>query len=534
MAAGTGPRPGAGGGAPLDPTSGPPVSPSWSQREQLTSYQFQRRRLVRSLVVADPETTVRPDKRLVISALVGALIGVLVLAVMAVIGILNPGNSTAWKDGGSVIVEKETGTRYILNGDGVLQPALNFTSAVLAVGGSDKVVTVSRGSLDGVPRGGQFGIPGAPDALPTDDDLIAGPWTACSQATQTGADARPVVSVDLGTTPAGEPLDPGRGIFVSTAVGGEQILLVDGRRHAVGSPEVIAALGWPNTSPLPVSDAWVDTVPAGGDLTFFSVPGEGEPGPEIAGQPTRLGEVFELSGPADTERFWVVTRAGLADVPPVGALLLMAGPDSPSDSATPITARDVAAAPRDEWPGPGAELPKGIPQPEPVPGDPAVAVCVTSPEPGDGSDDAPTMQIRFVDDPMNDGGPGVRTSPTAQEVAGADLVRVQPGTGALVSPFGDRGTGAAFLVTDQGLRYPLASVDTIPALGFGDKVRPSRIPPAMLALLPMGPTLDPGLVLDAPGPGGLVPPEREPAPGDDSGTTEARADGHFRPGAGGQ
>ncbi|MEY2849985.1 MAG: secretion system protein eccB1, partial [Actinomycetota bacterium] len=97
-----------------------PISPTWAQRDQLTSFQFQHRRLVRSLVVADPETTERPDRRLVISAIVGGVIGVLALAVMAVIGILSPGNSTRWKSGDSVIVEKETGTRYVLDDEGVL------------------------------------------------------------------------------------------------------------------------------------------------------------------------------------------------------------------------------------------------------------------------------------------------------------------------------------------------------------------------------------------------------------------------------
>ncbi|MGL5851555.1 MAG: type VII secretion protein EccB, partial [Phycicoccus sp.] len=50
----------------------------------------------------------------------------------------------------------------------------------------------------------------------------------------------------------------------------------------------------------------------------------------------------------------------------------------------------------------------------------------------------------------------------------------------------------------QGVKYPLASADTVPALGFGDGVEATGIPAAMLALLPTGPTLDPEFVADAP------------------------------------
>ncbi|MGL5911264.1 MAG: type VII secretion protein EccB, partial [Phycicoccus sp.] len=281
-----------------------PASPRWSQREQLTSHQFQRRRLVRSLVVSDPESVERPDKRLVVSLVVGAVVGALALAVMAVIGIIRPGNSQSWKSGDAVILEKETGTRYVLSEDGVLRPAVNFSSAVLALGGRDKVVSVSRKSLDDVPRGAPFGIPGAPDALPGDSDLLAGPWSACSQVSLETRGSGPSVTVDLGRTPDGAPLTGGSGVLVRAAGTEEQYLLVGGRRHLVGSAAVLAALGWPQEEPLSVAPAWIDTVPTGADLRFLAVAGEGRPGPRVAGRVAYLGQVFELSGTDGARRFW--------------------------------------------------------------------------------------------------------------------------------------------------------------------------------------------------------------------------------------
>jgi hypothetical protein len=45
------------------------------------------------------------------------------------------------------------------------------------------------------------------------------------------------------------------------------------------------------------------------------------------------------------------------------------------------------------------------------------------------------------------------------------------------------------LVTDVGLRYPLADADTIQRLGYAG-VAPVRLPARLVALLPAGPVLD--------------------------------------------
>jgi hypothetical protein len=45
-------------------------------------------------------------------------------------------------------------------------------------------------------------------------------------------------------------------------------------------------------------------------------------------------------------------------------------------------------------------------------------------------------------------------------------------------------------VTDLGIKYPLASVDVLPALGYSDD-QPAPVSSTLLALIPTGPTMDP-------------------------------------------
>jgi hypothetical protein len=136
--------------------------------------------------------------------------------------------------------------------------------------------------------------------------------------------------------------------------------------------------------------------------------------------------------------------------------------------------------------------------------------------------DPGTVVIRVVSDPFAGRGAGIRSGGSGGGVTAADVVRVRPGAGALVSPSGSGGVSAVFLITDQGARFALASRETVAALGFGDEVRPTSIPPAVLALLPDGPTLDPGLLVDAPDP---ADDPRERTPADDADLAVLRSTG---------
>jgi hypothetical protein len=55
-------------------------------------------------------------------------------------------------------------------------------------------------------------------------------------------------------------------------------------------------------------------------------------------------------------------------------------------------------------------------------------------------------------------------------------------------------TGAIWLVTDQGLRYGVPTLEVARALGLGDVTTPA--PESILDLLPIGPELNPQRALE--------------------------------------
>ena len=85
------------------------------------------------------------------------------------------------------------------------------------------------------------------------------------------------------------------------------------------------------------------------------------------------------------------------------------------------------------------------------------------------------------------GGPG------SDGVVTADRVTVPGGHAAVVSTLQDAAAGAIFLVTDQGVKYPLPRDKTdqvLGSLGYGG-VRPVPVPASILALVPTAAALDP-------------------------------------------
>jgi type VII secretion protein EccB len=73
----------------------------------------------------------------------------------------------------------------------------------------------------------------------------------------------------------------------------------------------------------------------------------------------------------------------------------------------------------------------------------------------------------------------------------ADVISVAPGGGALVRtrPGSGTGGGTVFLVTSGGVKYPVPSSSAVAALGYQSS-QEARLPAALLALLPTGPSLD--------------------------------------------
>jgi type VII secretion protein EccB len=433
-----------------------------SRSDQLHSYQFAVQRVVSAVAAHESNPSRAPGRRAGLAILAGVLAAALGLAGFAVWGLLQPGGSTKWRAGNAVIVEKESGAKFVYL-DGVLHPVANFASAALIVG-TAKTISVARRSIAGAPRGPILGIPGAPDALPQRRDLLAGPWTVC------GAVGPGRSTVLVGSAPAGEPLGS-NGALVSTPDGAVH-LLWQGRRARIREPDtVLSMLVW--GTPAPVPSAVVNALGVAADIARVPIPDRGEPFAPVPG--ARVGQVFLVDG----RQHAVALVQGLAPVTPFQAALVLGDPATVEQvgQTAPATLGpgEYARLPRTTFPGTWHGLPGEMPQL--ITAGPAAAVCASS---------APGGEVVVSSAPP-------RGAPVAASSTGlADEVRLPPAHGVLAvagaAPGAD--AGALYLVTDLGVRHPLASADVLPALGYGG-AKPVPVPAEILALLPTGPGLYP-------------------------------------------
>lgn len=443
----------------------------WTQRDQIQAYQFLRRRLVSALVAADANHPVSPSRRLVLGVAIGAGAGLLVTAVFGVLGVLNPTGDADWRQGGQVIVEQETGARFVLGQDKLLHPVLNFASARLLAGGNgDKTVTVPAATLAGVSRGPAYGIPGAPDSLPSADRLLGAAFTSCTSASaDRPAGVEPVSTVILGPVSGGTAEPAGQGLLVQAHSGG-RYLVTSGRRHTLPDAASVTALGYDGMPFVPVADTWLDTVPAGQSLGLVKVDGSGGAGPTVGGNPTRVGQVLQ----ADNGGFYLVRRDSVQAVSQTEAKLVTGNPANAGTRMVPVSTADVNSAPRatqstvDENAG---GYPVRVPQV--VATLPATITLCT----------AGSKVIVSKDVPLPADARPLAVGRT--DARGVQNVYVPPGSGALVK---DR-SNAVYLITDTGSRYPVTDDDSVKALGYGAVTAPA-VDTGLLALLPKGPALD--------------------------------------------
>jgi type VII secretion protein EccB len=468
-----------------------------SRRDQVQAHQFMVGRLVSALVRTEPDAAETPMRRSTTGAVAGVIVAVLAVAGFAVVGLLRPGDVTAWRKPGSIIVEKETGTRFILAA-GVLRPVTNLASARLLSGSGAAVLHVSARSLAGVRHGTPVGILGAPDDLPDPARLSNGPWLICSPA-DAGADrARPLLTMSVGTGAAASaaPLPAGTAVLVH---GGDATYLAwHGTRLRVPGQASLLALGYGTARPLPVAPSWLDALPAGPELAAQPVPGRGGAGPRVNGQPTRVGQVLSAPDPRGTDAFYLVRPGGLAPLTRTEAALLLGDPASRLSypdgrvRAVPVdTAAVVEVGTGDAGTGAASGDPAGLPAEPPALLDGASAGRVPCVRAAFRPGAPPDLQLSLVDAAV--AATGQATPPAAAQATGgtaADLVALPSGAGLLVQAVPRPGlAGARYLVTDLGVKYPLPSDDAVRQLGF-DGVAALPVPGTTLALLPTGPVLD--------------------------------------------
>ncbi|MGC9668214.1 type VII secretion protein EccB [Planosporangium sp. 12N6] len=462
-----------------------------SRQDQLHSYQFTVQRVVAALVMRETDPAQSPFRRVAGATTAGAIVAVLALAGAALYGVF-AGGSGNWRTEGQVIIEKGTGTRYVFyKPDDSLHPVINYTSALLIAGSSAKptVVTWSQSALDGARRGAPMGIVGAPDSLPDTKHLVRSEWTLCSQKSADGTDpaGKPQSVLLVGDSvtggqelvPAGRSTQP-TALLVSTP-DGKRYLVYNKHRYQVTQPtQVLAAFRWAATSPLPVSPALVNALPAGPDLKLLPIPRRGERSSVLPG--AKVGQVYRL---ANAGQYSVLLADGLANITKAQSDLLLADPETPASSdgqAIDLSATEYSVAKKSAT-GLAAALPfDEAPVLRPTPG----SVCVSI-------SDAQGVEKVVVDPKLPDSSAAAVTpARTANGGILADRIVIPAGHGVLVEAVSAPGApgGAVSLVTDRGIRYPLANRDLAATLGYAG-VTPATMPAELVALLPAGPALDP-------------------------------------------
>ncbi|MET8946399.1 type VII secretion protein EccB [Streptomyces sp. NPDC004542] len=464
-----------------------------SKRDQVEAHVFMMGRLSSGMLLSDPDAPESPTGRTGRGAAMGLLIGALAAAGCVLFGLLSPGGDSSWKSADGLIVRKETGARYLYQ-DGVLRPVRNYASARL-IGGSDLSTTlVSGASLSGTPHGAAVGIPGAPDDLPAAQDVNAGPWLVCSGLfSPAGGKQTTTTTLVVGARPpAGDGLTAGQALLVA-APDRARYLVWRGRRLRLDTEHgADRALGYGGAPVRAVSAEFLNTLPAGPDLSPPAVPGQGEKGPTLDGRTTRVGQLFTVQVPNSPVQYYLLSRQGLVAVTATQAALALGDPRTrehgyeghkpvPAPLATDTADAHLATGASAAAPGWPADPPKLT--------GPAARddVCAALRPTGKG----PVTSVAVVSTL------GAAPAATPEEAAPAcspvDAVAVRPGAGAVVRALSaDGGTlgDTTYLVTDAGVKYRMVSSGAVTALGYGgaDAV---GLPSPLLAMLPTGPDLDP-------------------------------------------
>jgi type VII secretion protein EccB len=461
-----------------------------SRRDQVHSYQFFMHRVISALVARESDPAEFPFRRLGGAALGSVMVAVLLLAGFGVYGLIDGGGASSWLDGNRVIVEKETAATYVYL-DGKLHQVPNVTSARLVLTRYADTVRVSAKSLSTVARGPQLGLAGAPASLPDSSRLLSGPWSLCSTLRPDSAGTRRPASVlSVGrASSGGTALSEESAALVRDVENQSELFLIwNSHRFPLGGGSAaLRALGQNREDALDVAGEWIDALPRGDNLAPIKVEGVGSPTTAFGATPP-MGVVVGTVIESPANKFQLVRRERLTPLTALQKDVFLADPASvpanPDRKPTAVSTGYLAAVKStDSVVRTDASAPESAPRVERLaPG--AAAICATY-QPGRFG---PVITLGAqVDDES--------ALATVGQSGGhrlADRVVIPPGTAALVEavPAPDAPSGVLHIVTDQGLRFHLATPAVAGMLGYGGD-RAIQLPTGLLDRLPGGPSLDP-------------------------------------------
>lgn len=452
-------------------------------------------RVISGIVLRETDPLQTPLRKMGGAGFASIMIAILALAGTGLIGIFFPSGNTSWQDGKAVIVEEETGARFVWlaqeDGQYLLHPTPNFASAAL-LAGTTEVVLVSHASLLRAPRGPRIGISDAPDSLPDPELMLGSPWTLCSLPAETSS----------GEQMPNTALVVGRAISQGSLTGESAALVRDieqntlhfvwhGHQYPIPPEDEAAVLQGLTAFDEPqieVGTAWLDALPKGLELKPVPVPNLGEPSTVIAGG--IVGEIRYVDSALDRQ-YYQVAADKIYEITEVQALVLLADAKIASvfgvetRVALELSAAEANLAPLEELDDPTPTDPPAD-QPEMAAVSSLKAtICASF------SAEEPTPAIA-VEAAVEGADAALATEHvTEQGTVLADRVLVEPGYGAIVQEMASASArmGAVYLVTEEGRRYVLPSPDIQALLGYGN-IAPIRLPASLIARVPSGAALD--------------------------------------------
>ncbi|MDN3359713.1 type VII secretion protein EccB [Actinomadura sp. DC4] len=464
-----------------------------TRRDLYQAHRLMMQRIGMALLAGEPDMPEPPTRRLTVSIFAGMMIGVLVVAGFGVWGLLSPGGATGLDAAGTLIIEKETGTKYVYSQqDKKLYPVANYASARLILNTAQvNRKLVSQSSLNKFTRGAPVGILGAPDSLPDSSHQVTGPWSVCVHSADNGTGGtRSYASLVVGSQVGGHALGDGQAVVVHGA-GGSWVVWRN-QRMKLPDTEVRPLSG--TDHPTEVSATWLNAVPPGPDFSPPPVPNRGDEVTGPDGGKAAIGTFYIVRTVGGTDRWYVLLSDGLAPIKQTEGVLLQNDPDSQKAykgqqvRPIPLNAAAANAAQRST-----SKVSKdGLPDQMPKIGsyDAATPLCVVYADAGSGSGAARVAVGGTVPTPA------VGASSSGSGAAGGvvDQVVLPSGDGALLgllpAPNQAKSISSYSILTDQGLRFAVPSADIAGKLGF-DVKKVAPVPGNLLHLIPEGPALDP-------------------------------------------
>lgn len=480
-----------------------------TRRDQLQSYQFLLQRVVSALVYRKTDPAQSPFRKAGGAVFAGVMFSILALAVTVAISWFSSsfGKNETWWEGGYIVMEEDTGTKYVvfpMKEDATeefpqkLYPVTNFASAAL-LAGTTETIEVSQNSLTGEgidgtvpPRGMPVGIYGAPDSLPSADNLISDSYASVCTKPQ---DDSPISLFYVGTRQ-----DNGQGLSASEAIllaEDDAVYLVDsnGYKHLVPTPDsTLSSLGISTATRATVAPGFTKALPTGVDLAAPQISNIGDPS-TITGQ--KIGDIFEHTVGSNTT-YLVALSEGAAPITELQALLLK-GETKQAEYITGGPAQEAASATagNDHLYYPDSDDPVAF----------AAALPLTQPtvpsgwhaEPACISFDGTTAAITVNAVLPIDAGIDTAQASDRGEVY-ADRIVIPPGRGMLVRTGEEAG---AFSLIVAGQLYPVtrsvpneedryeivAAADPLIAMGY-EGSPPAVLSSDLLSLIPSGPNLN--------------------------------------------